>query len=144
MTAYDDPRTSDQQLLEGIWELRLRDTLSRTPSASKASMEAGGCSPAGWAPLTASEHLELLQKQRWLELRLSRRDVGVRRALEAGASWADVADALGLDVEVVRAKFRVWVAGQRRLHAEIGIGLDDVEGAAAEALLGETTALVRP
>lgn len=141
MTKYDDPKISDQMLLDRCWELRLRDSLSRTPDEAKARMAAAGSAPSTWAPLTVDEHLELLQKQRWLERRLARREAAVHRARLAGASWVEIADALGLDVEVVRARFRVWVAGQQQLHGSIGIGLDDKQAAAARELLGNTTVL---
>jgi hypothetical protein len=140
MTSYDDPRVSDQQLLARISDLRMRDSLSRTTSEAKARMEKAGCSPADWAPLTAGEHLELLRTQRWLEQRLSRRGCGVHRALQAGADWPDIAAALGLDVDEVQAEFREWIAGQRQLHQQIGIGLSLVQAEVAAMFLGDTVA----
>lgn len=137
MAGYDDPRDSDQRLLERVSELRLRDSLSRAGEQAKADMAAAGCSPADWAPLSVDEHLDLLQNQRWLEERLARRQSGVHRALQAGATWSQIADVLGVDVEDARAHFASWIEGQHQLHASIGIGLNDEAAAAAKAMLEE-------
>ncbi len=133
---YDDPTVSDQQLLERAWQLRLRDSLSRTADEAKARMAAAGCSGTDWAPLTGEEHLELLQIGRWLELRAAQgRWVAVRRAREAGVPWEAIAAALEMGVVDARDEYAAWVDGQQRLHDDIGIGLDDDQAAAAWLLL---------
>ncbi len=138
---YDDPAASDQQLLERSGELRLRDTLSRSPEASKARMTEAGCDPAGWAPLTAEEHLERLQVERWLERRMaSGRPSQIRRTREAGVPWAAIGDALGMDVAELRDEYAAWIDGQHQLHDSIGIGLDDDQAAAAWLLLEDDPA----
>lgn len=140
MTVHYDPAgVSDQQLLERVSSLRFRDSLSRTTSEAKARMAKAGVPAADWADLTVAEHLELLQTQRWLELRFARRNAGVSRALQAGATWAELSEVLGIDADRLRASFRDWIAGQRQLYRELGIGLSDAQAEVAEGFLAETS-----
>jgi hypothetical protein len=55
----------------------------------------------------------------------------VDRAARAGATWDQIAAATGTTAEAARAAYAEWAEGQHRLHADIGIGLDDEEYAAA-------------
>lgn len=136
MTGYDDPHTTDQQLVERICDLRYRRLLARSSDESKARLAAAGCAPASWAPLTVDEHLELLQRQRWLELRMARRNGDVLAARRAGADWQQIADVLGLDVATVRDEVAAHIDGQQRLQDRYGrFGLTDDAAAAAWALL---------
>ncbi|MDV9191582.1 hypothetical protein R6L23_25815 [Streptomyces sp. SR27] len=68
------------------------------------------------------------------------RALRVREALELGASWAEVAAALDVDVDEARILLRTWAAGQRNMwtrHEAEGVrpfGLDAQEHAAVLAL----------
>lgn len=136
MAPYDDPRVGDQQLLERIHDLHYRRMLARSSDEQKARLAEAGSRPESWAPLTAEEHLELLQRQRWLELRMSRRHADVHAARRAGAGWDQIADVLGLDAATVRDEHAGFVDGQQRLHDSTGrFGMTDDEAAAAWALL---------
>jgi len=65
----------------------------------------------------------------------------VDRALRAGATWEQVADAAGCSEELARAEYRSWAEGERRARAaynerrwadrEGRFGMDDAEYAAA-------------
>lgn len=58
--------------------------------------------------------------------------VGIRDALNAGASWSQVAAALDVREDAVKAEFEAWVDGQARLFAEYGkFGLNADDEAAA-------------
>lgn len=135
MSGHADPRVGDRQLLDRLSELQVRDSLSRVPDAAKAQMAAADCPPGDWAPLTAGEHLEQLQVQRWIEQRMSRRRTVVYRAREAGVGWAEISAVLDLSVVQARDEYAAWIDGQQQLHDEIGIGMDDDQAAAAWFLL---------
>jgi hypothetical protein len=83
-------------------------------------------------PLTASEHLEILAVGEVLA-RQYRHPVHVDEAVKAGASWSQVAEALGSDETEIRQRYREWAEGQHHLHAyyEGKFGMDDTEYAAA-------------
>jgi uncharacterized protein with PIN domain len=81
-------------------------------------------------PLTAAEYLEMLALGECLA-RYYRHPSQVDKAVRAGASWAQIADATGTTEDAARAAYREWAKGQHRLHADTGIGLDDAEYAAA-------------
>ena len=55
----------------------------------------------------------------------------VDKAARAGASWEQIAAATSTTAGAARAAYREWADGQHRLHADIGIGLDDDEYAEA-------------
>ncbi len=81
-------------------------------------------------PLTVAEHLEMLalgERIAWYY----RHPAQVDRAVRAGATWDQIAAATGTTAEAARAAYAEWAEGQHRLHADIGIGLDDEEYAAA-------------
>jgi hypothetical protein len=62
--------------------------------------------------------------------------VGVARLLRAGevTDWGQVAEALGMTGPDARDGFHAWIAGQRRLFAETGLGLSPAEAADLNAL----------
>ena len=55
----------------------------------------------------------------------------VDQAVRTGATWEQIAAATGITEARARAAYREWADGQHRLHADMGIGLDDAEYAAA-------------
>jgi hypothetical protein len=60
------------------------------------------------------------------------REAPLRRAVRSGASWDQIAAVSGTTAEGARAAYHEWADGQHRLHADMGIGLDDDEYAEAE------------
>ena len=81
-------------------------------------------------PLTVAEHLEMLALGERIA-RYYRHPAQVDGAVRAGATWAQVAAAAGSTAEAARAAYREWADGQHQLHADVGMGLDDDEYAAA-------------
>ena len=80
--------------------------------------------------LTVPELLEMLALGECIA-RYYRHPSQVDRAIRTGATWDQVAAATGTTAETARAAYREWAEGQHRLHAIMGIGLDDAEHAAA-------------
>lgn len=85
-----------------------------------------------YQPLTAAEHLELLATGEMLA-RHYRHPALVHQAVQASATWAQIAQATGSGETHVRQQYREWADGRHRLHAcyEGKFGLDDAEYAAA-------------
>jgi hypothetical protein len=115
-------------------ELSTRDCLSRAYAQLRAT---GQYDPARHGtgdtePLTAAEHLELLATGEYLS-RSYKPVPEVDHALQAGASWAQIADALGTDEPAARAAYRAWADGQHDLLAwtEGRLGMSDAEYAEA-------------
>ncbi len=79
-------------------------------------------------PLTAAEHLELLATAEHLS-RTYKPTVEIDHALQAGASWTQVAQALGADEADVRAAYRAWADGQHDMLTWTGgrLGMSDAE-----------------
>ena len=88
-------------------------------------------------PLSVDEHLEVLATGE-VVARMYRHPANVARALEAGATWEQVAAALDCDEAQARQDYRNWAEGQHRLWAgEYGgggkFGMNDAEYAEALA-----------
>jgi hypothetical protein len=81
-------------------------------------------------PLSVAEYLEMLALGERIA-RHYRHPSQVDRAVRAGATWAQIAAATGTTEDAARAAYLQWAEGQHRLHADVGIGLDDDEYAAA-------------
>jgi len=83
-------------------------------------------------PLTAAEHLELLATGEYLS-RSYKPAPEVDGALRAGANWAEIADALGVDDATARAAYCAWADGQHNLltWTEGRLGMSDAEHAEA-------------
>ena len=81
-------------------------------------------------PMTVAEHLEVLALGEVIA-RYYRHPSQVDKAVRAGATWQQIADATGTTAEAARVGYREWAEGQHRLHTDIGIGLDDAGYAAA-------------
>jgi hypothetical protein len=109
-------------------ELADRDLMARSIATLKAR---GTYKPnkhvneAKFPPLTVAEHLEMLALGERIA-RYYRHPSQVDKALKAGATWQQVADATGTTPEAARAAYREWAEGQ---HTYAGMG--DAEYAAA-------------
>jgi hypothetical protein len=120
-------------------QLTQQDALAR----AKATLRARGeYDPAKHGteehePLSVDEHLEVLATGE-VVARMYRHPANVDRALEAGATWEQVAAALDCDEAQARQDYRTWAEGQHRLWAgECGsgakLGMNDAEYAKALA-----------
>ena len=114
-------------------ELADHDTMARSIATLKAR---GTYEPnrhvndEKFPPMTVAEHLEMFALGERIA-RYYRHPSQVDHAVKAGASWAQIAAATGTTENAARTAYREWADGQHRLHAEMGIGLDDDEHAAA-------------
>ena len=90
--------------------------------------------PGASGPLTVTEHLELLAAGELLA-RYYRHPAHAHRALQAGASWEQVAAATGRDEAQARRDYRQWAEDEHRLWADCNgeFGIDAAEYAAAIA-----------
>jgi hypothetical protein len=88
----------------------------------------------GSEPLTVTEHLELLAAGELLA-RYYRHPAHAHRALQAEATWAQVAAATGRDAGQARRDYREWAEDEHRLWADCDgeFGMDAAEYAAAIA-----------
>jgi hypothetical protein len=95
--------------------------------------------PAGLQPLTRAELLELLALQEIVARKAGYgRQLTVRNARAAGASWADIGQALGTSRQAAWEAHQKWIDGQAAHHGRVGeIGFDDGEAASARALAGD-------
>jgi hypothetical protein len=122
---------------ERFEELTVRDISARALTALVARRDydprihgdAGGSKP-----LTVTEHLELLAAGELLA-RYYRHPAHVHRALQAGATWEEVAAATGRDEAQARRDYREWAEDEHRLWADYNgeFGIDAAEYAAALA-----------
>jgi hypothetical protein len=94
-----------------------------------------------YPPLTADEHLELLAAGEMLA-RYYRHPALIHHAVEAGASWAEIAAATGSDEAQVRQGYREWADGQHRLYGDYQakFGLNDTEHTATISRAAEPQA----
>jgi len=117
-------------------ELSMRDHLARAYTRLRASGEydAARHGTGDTDPLTAAEHLELLATAEYLA-RAYKPSFETDNALRAGASWAQVADALGTGEAAARAAYRAWADGQHDMltWTEGRLGMSHAEYAAALA-----------
>jgi hypothetical protein len=122
---------------ERFEELVVRDVRAR---AFMAVVARGDYDPAihgdadGSEPLTVTEHLELLAAAELLA-RYYRHAAHVHRALQAGATWEQVAAATGRDEAQARRDYREWAEDEHRLWTDYNgdFGMDAAEYAAAIA-----------
>jgi hypothetical protein len=121
-------------------ELAVRDVSARAFTALVARGEYDprihGNVVAGSEPLTVTEHLELLAAGELLA-RYYRHPAHAHRALQAGATWAQVAAATGRDEAQARRDYRKWAEDEHRLwedyNGEFGISADEYAAAIARA-----------
>ena len=118
-------------------ELVVRDVRAR---AFMALVARGDFDPqihgnvGGFEALTVTEHLELLAAGELLA-RYYRHPAHAHRALQAGATWGQVAAATGRDEAQARRDYREWAEDEHRLWADCNgeFGIDAAEYAAAIA-----------
>jgi len=115
-------------------QLSLRDHLARAHATLKARGEYDPArhGPEDMEPLSAAEHLELLATTEYLS-RAYKPSFEIDLALRAGASWPQVAAALGTDEASARVAYSEWADGQRDLLTRAGgrIGMSGAKHAAA-------------
>lgn len=128
--------------IERYNELSLRHHLADAEASLKAR---GEWDPAkfgkgGEQPLSADEHLELLSTAEYLHRAYQPTGGQMGRALDAGADWLQVAQALGTDEATAREHYRSWAEGQHDMWASTGVwageephrfGMNDADYAAA-------------
>lgn len=122
---------------ERFEELAVRDVSARAFLALAAR---GDYDPrihgtaGGPGELTVTEHMELLAAGELLA-RYYRHPAHAHRALQAGATWAQVAAATGRDEAQARRDYREWAEDEHRLWADYNgeFGMDAAEYAAAIA-----------
>ena len=112
-------------------ELTQRDLHARSIAILKARSE---YDPArhgrddNTEPLTLTEHLEVLANGE-VVAGVYRHPAQVAQAVQAGATWVQIADATGSTEAQVRQDYREWANGQHRLwaHYDGTFGIDDAE-----------------
>src|SRR6266849_8767236 len=110
-------------------ELSLQDAL-----ASMAEDDAAG----GGQPLARDEALELLALGEAIARKAAYgRQLTVRSARAAGASWSQIGAALGISKQSAWEAHSRWIDQQARQHGQLGYeGMNEREAAAALALAG--------
>jgi hypothetical protein len=79
----------------------------------------------GEQPLTADEHLELLATAEYLHRSYQPTGGQMGRALDAGADWLAVAQAVGTSEADARGQYRKWAEGQHDMWAGTGVWAGD-------------------
>jgi hypothetical protein len=136
--TYEQAETGYQCTIdarERFEELGNRDLMARAHATLKAR---GTYDPhkhgdtGKYPPLTTEEHLEFLAAGEMLA-RYYRHPALIHHAVQAGASWPQIAAATGSDEATVRQGYREWADRQHRLYADYQgeLGLDDTERTAA-------------
>jgi hypothetical protein len=95
--------------------------------------------PDGPRPLSRAEALELLALGEVIARKAGQgRQLTVRTARGAGASWAEIGRSLGTTRQSAWEAHRRWIDGQAAQRGAIGeIGFDEEDAAAARALAGD-------
>ena len=108
-------------------ELRTRDSLADPDD------------PDGPDPLRRAEALELLALGEVIARKAGHgRQLTVRTARGAGASWADIGQALGTTRQSAWEAHRRWIDGQVAQRGTVGaIGFDEQDAVTARALAGD-------
>jgi hypothetical protein len=117
-----DELTSRATTVRAIATLKARGTYDPSKHADSDSYQ----------PLTVDEHLEILAIGEVLA-RHYRHPAYVDEAVKAGASWAQIAEAVGCDEAHARQHYREWADMQHRLHVHYDgkFGMNDAAYAAA-------------
>lgn len=112
-------------------ELRLRDSLSSDPDRDEVG-------PAGRS-LDRGEALELLALGEIIARKaVYGRQLAVRTARAAGASWSQIGLALGATKQSAWEGHNRWIQEQVQQHEKSGYeGLDELEAAQARQLAGD-------
>jgi hypothetical protein len=113
-------------------ELRMRDLLA--PAAADPADDG----TPGPAPLTRSEALELLALSEVIARKAAYgRQLTIRSARAAGASWSQIGAALGTTKQSAWEAHSRWIDQQAGQRGRTGCeGMDDQQAAAARALAG--------
>jgi hypothetical protein len=120
-------------------ELSMRDFLARADARRAAGDRDPERHGAGNAErLTVREHLELLATAEYLA-RAYMPSREVHHALRAGATWPQVAAAVGTSEAAARAAYQAWADGQHDMLRWTGgrLGMSDAEYAETRARAGE-------
>lgn len=121
-------------------DLRGRDSLAATAAAMgrEATAEDGGRTGEA-VPLTKEESLELLALGEALARKAGYgRQLGVRSARAAGASWSQIGEALGTSKQSAWEAHNRWIDDQAEQHRRLEHeGFDAHDAAAARALAGD-------
>jgi hypothetical protein len=124
-------------------QLRVREALAPPPAGAGhdpgTSDDAAAGDDPGAAALTRDEALELLALSEVIARKAGYgRQLTVRSARQAGASWSQIGAALGASKQAAWEAHSRWIDGQAEQHQCSGYeGLDDGAVAAARALAGE-------
>ena len=115
---------------ERYGELSMREHLARayTTLWARGEYDPAKHGAGDTEPLTAEEHLELLALGEYLA-RSYKPSFEVNHALQAGATWAQVAEALDVDEATARVEYRAWADGQHDMlrWTEGRLGMSDAE-----------------
>jgi hypothetical protein len=128
--------------LEDVHTLRTAvtryDALRSRDSLADLAEEERDAGPAGAAPLDREEALELLALGEVIARKAGYgRQLAVRSARAAGASWAQVGAALGTTRQSAWEAHARWIEEQERSYAGSGYeGLDPDEATTARTLAG--------
>ena len=119
--------------------IRLDELRAREALASFAEDASEVAPPAPPAPLGCAEALELLALSEVLARKAHYgRQLSVRTARAAGASWSQIGAALGVTKQAAWEAHGQWIDGQSAAHRRTGYaGLDDAAAAAARDLAGD-------
>jgi hypothetical protein len=121
-------------------ELRARDILADgEPEPGAVPPGSGDGDLAGPAPLASQQALELLALGEVVARKAAYgRQLTVRSAREAGASWSQIGAALGISKQSAWEGHNRWIDQQVSEHSHIDYtGLDEQEAAAARELAGQ-------
>jgi hypothetical protein len=121
-------------------ELRARDVLAAAaPGPGPAAAGSSGADLPAPAPLTGQQALELLALGELVARKAAYgRQLTVRSAREAGASWSQIGAALGISKQSAWEGHNRWIDQQVSEHSRIDYtGLDEQEAAAARKLAGQ-------
>lgn len=113
-------------------ELTWRAQACRTIAVSNAAGRPSGLDPEDFPPLTADEHLEVLALGEHIT-RHYRHPAHVHRAILAGATWRQIADATGSTAGEARRAYREWADGQHQLGGKFGLSDDEYAAAVRRA-----------
>jgi hypothetical protein len=113
-------------------ELRMRDLVA------PAAVDVVDCDPPGLSPLSQHEALELLALSEVIARKATYgRQLTVRSARAAGASWSQIGAAMGTTKQAAWESHNRWIDDQVSQRGRTGHkGLDDRQAAAARALAG--------
>jgi hypothetical protein len=112
--------------------LRSRDMLASTASEMSLADEAPP------PPLQQQEALELLALGEVIARKAGYgRELAVRSARAAGASWSQIGAAIGTSKQAAWESHNRWIDQQLGQHGRLGyVGMDEQQAAAARALAG--------